>query len=120
MLRIDPQHLDQPVKIHVCKDKTLTARAPGEPVFNEVAIPVFSVRDMSEATNLIILVSRVQYEEHPLLPNQPWFKITLDGALDFKQELDLKDLPAVQAKLLVAYERMARVAEEKESGKDNA
>lgn len=120
MKRIDPQHLQQPVKIHVCRDKTLTARNPGEPVFNGRALPVFSVRDMSEATNLIILVSRVQYEEHPLLPNQPWFKITLDGARDFLRELELSDLPAVQKKLLAAYERMKLVSAEKESGKDSA
>ncbi len=48
-------------------------------------------------------VGRKQYTDHPGLPDQPWFKITLDGELDFKPLLDLDDLDTVTAKLEMAW-----------------
>lgn len=35
----------RPVMLHVCKDGTVSYRMPGEPVFNGVALPVFSGSD---------------------------------------------------------------------------
>lgn len=93
---IDPSLLNQPVKIFVCRDRTLSY---GDKPFNGVAIPVFSVADTTEAEALIALVGSVQYEEHPLLPGQKWRKITL-GTLHL---LELKNLPDVQNKLHSCY-----------------
>lgn len=98
-----PDYLSRPVLIHVCKDKTLSYRTKNEPIFNGVAIPVFSVENEQEAVTLLRLVGRQQYQEHPKIPGRPWLKITLDGALDFKQELDYDDLDSVTDKLKTAY-----------------
>lgn len=100
------KHLDKPVLIHICKDKTLSYRRKHQPVFNKVALPVFSVHNEYEAEQLLLAVGRRQYTTHPLMPDQPWFKITLAGPLDFKTLLDMEDLPAVEAKLLAAYNRV--------------
>lgn len=100
------KHLGKPVKIHCCKDRTLSYRTRREPVLNGVALPVFSVNTKEEAEELLLLVGRRQYEDHPNMPDRPWMKITLDGELDFKPLLDLDDLPAVTDKLRRAYERM--------------
>lgn len=48
-------------------------------------------------------MGRKQYVDHPDIPGRPWFKITLNGALDFKQYLDLKDLDEITAKLQKAW-----------------
>lgn len=104
-----PDHLSREVLIHCCKDRTLTYRTRREPIFNGVALPVFSVDSKEEAETLLLLVGRRQYVEHPKLPGRPWLKITLDGALDLKLHLDLDDLPAVTAKLQSRYDMMCSV-----------
>lgn len=102
--------LGRPVLIHVCKDRTLSFRERNEKVFNGVALPVFSVENKDEARHLILMVGRKQYSNHPLIPNEDWYKITLDGALDFKQHLELFDLAAVTDKLKSAYNQMKEKA----------
>lgn len=94
--------LDRPVIIHVCKDRTLSFRTKDEPVFNGVALPVFSVDTRAEAEMLVTAVGSLQYEEHPQLPGKPWRKISVE----FKQHLELDDLPYVAAKLRDVYTRM--------------
>lgn len=56
-------HLNRQVLIHCCKDKTLSYRTRDEPIFNGVAIPVFSVDSKAEADSLLLLVGRLQYVE---------------------------------------------------------
>lgn len=97
------KELDRPVWVFCCKDRTLTYGPAKKPPFNKVAIPVFSVESLEEAEQLVTLVGRKQYEEHPKLRGKPWFKITLDGDLDFKPYLDIEDLNAVGEKLKRAY-----------------
>lgn len=75
----------------------------GAPIFNGKALPVFSVPTEQDAEDLIMLVGRRQYEEHPQQPGRPWFKITLNGALDFKPYLELDDLDEVTVKLQMAW-----------------
>lgn len=65
--------LDKEFKINICNDGTLTCRHKSEPVFNGSAIPCYSSDTRERAMELIILVGAVQYKEHPLLPNQPWY-----------------------------------------------
>lgn len=100
----DSNYLEGKYLIHCCKDRTLTYRTKEQPIFNGVAIPVYSVDTQQEAEDLIILTCRKQYKEHPLMRGKPWFKITLDGALDFKPYLDYEDLDAVKAKLKNSHE----------------
>jgi hypothetical protein len=97
VVRIDL--LSKPVKIHVCKDRTLSIVMPGGKPFNGVALPVYSVDTREDAENLIMLVGIRQYWEHPLLPGQPWMKIDID----FKIHLELDDLAKVQEKLHLAH-----------------
>jgi hypothetical protein len=89
------EHLSRPIKIHVCKDRTLSYRALDEPVFNGVALPVYSVATKEQAEALLTAVGCRQYEEHPQMPGRPWLKINLD----LKRWLELDDLPLVTAKL---------------------
>lgn len=98
--------LDRKWLIHCCKDKTITYRTRDQPIFNRVALPVYSVDTEKEAEALTILCCRRQYEEHPLIPGKPWYRITLDGELDFKQHLDYEDIPAVTAKLHDRYQQI--------------
>jgi hypothetical protein len=97
-------YLNNPVFIHVCKDRTLSYRTEGEPVFNGAALPVFSVMTEEEAINLITLVGSVQYESHPLIPGKTWKKINFMN----KQYLELSDLDAVSEKLADAYNWMKK------------
>ena len=99
-------HLNNKVLIHVCKDKTLSYRTRDEPIFNGVALPVFSVPTKDNAESLIVCVGRAQYVSHPLMPGKVWYKITLDGELDFKRYLDIDDLPAVTEKLSNTWEKI--------------
>lgn len=107
---LNREHFKRPVFIHVCKDKTLSYRRAGQPIFNGAALPAFTVEDEAEAQALLVLVGRAQYEEHPLLPRKTWYKITLDGDLDFKRYLDLEDMDAVSAKLAERYALMKSLA----------
>jgi hypothetical protein len=95
--------LDRHVLIHICKDKTLSYRTRKQPIFNKVAIPVFSVNSNKEARSLLMLVGRQQYTEHPLMPGQPWFKMTLPGSLDYQEHLELSDLEEVAVRLRERY-----------------
>jgi hypothetical protein len=100
VMRVNAALLDKPIKIHVCKDRTLSYRNIRQPVFNGVAILVFSTDTVGEARRLIKLVSSRQYVEHPLIPGDPWYKVTLG----LKTELEYEDLGEVQARLSDAYE----------------
>ena len=73
---------------------------------------MFSVPTKQDAEDLLMLVGRRQYVDHPDAPGRPWFKITLDGALDFKPYLELGDLDAVTAKLETAWDHMQRRKDE--------
>ncbi len=99
-------NLDRKILIHCCKDRTLTYRTKEQEIFNGVALPVYSVDTIEEAQALIVITCRAQYERHPLLPGQPWYKITLDGPLDLKTELDVEDLLAVVDKLETRHQQM--------------
>jgi len=94
--------------IRCCRDRTLTITKRGEPAFNGVALPIYSVDTEQEARDLVVCTCRVQYQEHPDLPDQPWRKITLDGQLDFKPYLDPEDLDAVHAKLDRVFKLLQR------------
>lgn len=114
--RNDPGYpLEKAVLIHVCQDGTLSYRTKDEPVFNRRprnhplgesmgALPVFSVDNKDEARSLIILAGKAQYVEHPLMPKEVWYRITID----YKPHLDLNDLPKVAAKLAELYDRMKK------------
>ena len=95
-------NLNRTILIHVCMDRTLTYRNRRQPIFNERALPVFSVNNVVEARSLIILVSKAQYEEHPLIPGDTWYKI--DMGLGTAPLLKHSDLPKVTKKLEEAYE----------------
>lgn len=107
--------LSRPIKIHVCKDRTLSYRAKGEPVFNGRALPVFSVDTKEEAEQLFLLTGRLQYTEHPQMPGKLWRKVTLPGALDFKPYLDLSDLDTVTDHLRDRY-NLIKTHEKAETG----
>jgi hypothetical protein len=98
--------LDKPVLIHCCKDRTLTYRTRDEPIFNGVALPVYSVDSKEEAERLINTVGALQYEEHPLLPGRPWRKIDID----FKRHLEIEDLSAVTEKLDRVYKAITKTS----------
>ena len=102
----EENYLSRRVVIHCCKDKTITWRTRDQPIFNGVALPVYSVWTEEEAEALAILCCRKMYKEHPLLPGKPWMKVTLDGELDFKQHLDYEDLEAVTDKLQARHRLM--------------
>ena len=66
--------LERPIKLHVCKDGTITYRSAGEPVFNGRALPFFSVETVEEAQQLQVLFCALQHGEHPDLPGQSWYR----------------------------------------------
>lgn len=66
----------RPVMIHVCKDGTISYRTKAEPVFNGVAMPVFSVDTIEQALDAQVMFGRKQYVDHPQLPGRPWYKWT--------------------------------------------
>lgn len=78
--------------IHVCKDGTITYRdtETGEKVFNGRALPVFSVDTIEEAKAIQTRFCRLQYNSHPLMPGEPWYKLN-----EFSSELE--DLDRVRA-----------------------
>lgn len=69
----------RPIMLHVCKDGTVSIRdkRTRQPVFNGVALPVFSVDTVKEATAMQVRFCRLQYVKHPHPkgPN-PWFRLT--------------------------------------------
>lgn len=107
------EDLDRKILIHVCKDRTLTYRNRLQPIFNGVAIPIFSVDSVDEARMLIRTVSVAQYEEHPQAPGDTWYKISLGADVVYLDD-DLHQLDDVKEKLRDAYEYMkAREAEDR-------
>jgi hypothetical protein len=86
--------------IHICKDGTISYRQHGEPVFNGVALPVFSVDTVEEAQALQILCCARQYVEHPQLPGKPWYR--LSSPL-FPPSLELEHLAQIAALLRQRY-----------------
>lgn len=69
LLGITREDLSRPILLHCCKDGTITCRARGEPIFNGVALPVFSVADRDEAEQLVLMCCKRQYDEHPNFPD---------------------------------------------------
>jgi hypothetical protein len=81
------------IMLHVCKDGTLTYRdkTKREPVFNGVALPVFSVDTIEEAKRIQTRFCRLQYGKHPHSKGpEQWYTLT-----QFSGELD--DLDRVMA-----------------------
>ena len=64
------------IVIDCCKDGTLTYRTKAVPAFNGAALPVFTTNTEAEAKSLIVLIAKAQYEEHPLLPGQTWYRLS--------------------------------------------
>jgi len=92
--------LSRPVKIHVCKDKTITYRTADQPVFNGIALPVFSVDTIEEAQHLQLLCCACQYGEHPLMPGRNWYRL---GSLEFGPTLEIDNLDRVADLLRERY-----------------
>ena len=88
---------DRPIVIDCCKDGTLTYRTKAVQAFNGAALPVFSVNTEAEAKSLIVLLAKSQYNEHPLLPGQTWYRLP-----DFTGEVE--DLIKVSELLASHYE----------------
>jgi hypothetical protein len=98
---VPQERLGKKVLIHICKDRTLTYRTRDEPIFNGVALPIYSVDSKEEAEGLILMTCKAQYKEHPLLPGQTWYKL-FPG---FEYEpIQLEDLPRLSDHLAKAYE----------------
>ena len=69
----------RPIMIHVCKDGTVTFRRRDKPVFNGIALPVFSVETIAEAQALQVHFCRAQWDQHPLLPGKIWYRLARLG-----------------------------------------
>lgn len=70
-----PPALDRPVKVHCCRDGTISWRRAGEPVFNGRALPVASVETEAEAHALAVLMGFRCYGDHPQMRGAlPWYK----------------------------------------------
>lgn len=96
-----PTHYARPIMLHVCKDGTVTYRdkSKREPVFNGVALPVFSVDTVDEAARIQVRFCRKMYQSHPLMPGKPWYILTtFDG--------DVDDLDRVTAEFASFYASM--------------
>jgi len=83
--------------VHICKDGTITYRdtVKKEKVFNGVALPVGSTDTKKEAEALQIRFGRLAYEEHPLMPGKPWFKLSTVHGEPLFRPLNVEDLEAV-------------------------
>ncbi len=88
-------YLKKDVRIHICKDGTLSICEPGEKPFNGVALPIYTVDTVKEAQSLITLVGAVQYQEHPLMPGCPWHVMA-----GFSGEIE--GIPAARERLTMA------------------
>ncbi len=109
--------LSRPIMFHVCRDRTLTYRQLGEPVFNDVALPVFSVDTIEEAEELQVMVCEcVRDAYHPSMPNKPWYKIYMGTYL---VDLEVEDLERVTDKLKGAYKMIKENKERNEKDSDN-
>lgn len=72
-------YLSRPVKIWCCKDGTITYGDKHTPKPIRAAIPVFSTNLYSEAEEIILTLCKAQYDKHPNLPKQTWYRIILDN-----------------------------------------
>lgn len=97
---------DHPIVVDVCKDRTLSVRYRQDPPFNGVAIPVMSAKNQSEAKSIVELVGTLQYEEHPLLSGQKWYKL-FHPDLHSHPHLDREDLPKIRKLLAEVRDRFA-------------
>ena len=95
--------MSRPVYLHVCKDGTVTYRRKGQKVFNDRALPVFTVDTESQAVDLQVRFCRAQWTEHPRLPGQTWYKLN-----EFSGELD--DLDRVATLFREFYNEHLRAA----------
>ena len=103
MIGRDRDLLQKKILIHVCKDRTLSYRKPLQPIFNGVAIPIYSVDSVDEARALIRMVSKAQWVEHPDIPGDTWYKIDMGLNVVYLDD-DLHQLDEVQKKLHEAYQ----------------
>jgi len=90
--------------IHVCKDGTVTYRDAHkrERIFNDVALPVLSVDTEQQAKDIQVYFCRRQYGEHPLMPDKPWYRLSVlsdgsDPALRKDGLLEIDDLEGIGA-----------------------
>ena len=112
--------LSRPIMFHCCRDRTLTYRKKGEAVFNVVALPVFSVDTIEEAEELQVMVCQRAYGSHPLMPNEPWYKIHISlGEFIYLADLDLDDLENVTDKLREGYQMIKENKDRNEKDSDN-
>ena len=101
--------LSRPILFHCCRDRTLTYRQPGEPVFNDIALPVFSVDTIEEAEELQILVCERVHVNHPAMPNKPWYKIYMGlGEFGYPFDLELDHLEQVTEDLRKVYKMIKK------------
>lgn len=104
-----PGDIGRPVVIHVCKDGTISYRRHGEPVFNGVALPVFSVDTVEQAQAVQVRFGRMQYEPHPQMPGRPWYRWTgFSGDVDDLDKVSDAIREYLGAQLSVAPERRRR------------
>lgn len=88
--------------VHVCKDGTVTYRdtVTKEKVFNDVALPAFSVDTVEEAQAIQTRFCKLQYGSHPLMPGKPWYKV-------FPFSGELEDLDRIRDLFMDFHERQA-------------
>lgn len=67
--------ISRPIKIHLCRDGTISYRRDREPILNGVALPVFSVDTEEQAKAIQVRFGRRQYTEHPDQPGRSWYKL---------------------------------------------
>lgn len=107
-------HLSRRVLIHVCKDGTFTYRIPPAPVFNGLALPVYSVDTEDEAQALQVRLCRLQRTQHPQMrKGEPWYTLSTlgddqDPALCRPDGLELADLEIITELLDEHYQALLR------------
>ena len=99
------EDLARPIKLHVCKDGTITYRKVGQPVFNGLALPFFSVDNEQHAEALQILLCALQYVRHPDQPEREWYKHWQFGG-------ELEDIPELADEFRRTYVKMLENAGE--------
>jgi len=91
---------DRPVLLHVCKDGTITYRRVGQPVFNDRALPFFSVNTEEEARNMQVLMCAAQHGPHPdLLTDETWYR-------HWQFSGEVEDIDTLSDTFREAYERI--------------
>lgn len=101
--------------LHVCKDGTVRYRDAhaNEPVFNGVALPVYSVDTAEQAQAIQLRFCRLQYGEHPQMPRKPWYRISVlrdghDPAFTRPAGLEVDDLTGIGEMFKEFHQEMAR------------